>query len=250
MAPKILDDLALHDREQEIINAAIVLIEHYGIEHLTMDKVVNKVTYSKGTVYKHFDGKEDLLLAISNYAMAILADLFWRAFSFNGCARERMLLLNFSYLLYSLLYPALFQTVVCSKTANVFGKSSEKRLKEQEQLELKLLGSIHNIIDSALTDKSLTLPQHMSIQQLCFTNWSMAYGTISLLSGVSEQCSGSESLVVEVEIFNQSNLLFDGLNWLPLAKNKNYSVELKKAIKETFPQELLLLAKRGRILTF
>ncbi len=250
MAPRFLDEQALQTREQEIIDAAVLLIQQHGIEHLTMDKVIAKVAYSKGTVYKHFDGKEDLLLAISNYAVTILADLFWRAHLFEGCTRERMLLINFSYLLYAILYPALFQTVVCSKSPNVFGKSSEQRIKEQEQLELKLLGAIHSIVENALTDKSLSLPEFMDIQQLCFSNWSLAYGTIVLLSEEVEQCSGRTNLIVERELFNQNNLLFDGLQWLPLTKDKNYSVALKNALEKTFPQELLLIAKKGRVLNF
>ncbi|SFC98973.1 TetR/AcrR family transcriptional regulator [Pseudoalteromonas denitrificans] len=250
MTPRILDEQALQAREQDIINAAVVLIQEQGVEHLTMDKVVGKVSYSKGTVYKHFDGKEDLLLAISNYAVSILSDLFWRASQFQGCTRERMLLLNFSYLIYAILHPALFQTVVCAKSPNVSGKSSEKRLQEQEQLEFKLLGAIHGIVEGALTDKSLNIPEHMDIQQLCFANWSMAYGTIILLSGEVEQCSGRTALIVERELFNQNNLLFDGMKWQPLTHEKDYASALKKALEQVFPKELLLMHEKGRDLNF
>jgi len=250
MAPRFLDEHALQTREQEIIDAAVLLIQQQGIEHLTMDKVVAKVAYSKGTVYKHFDGKEDLLLAISNHALSILSDLFWRASQFEGCRREQILLLNFSYLIYAILHPALFQTVVCSKSPNVFGKSSEQRLKEQEQLEFKLTSSANGIIEGAINDNSLNLPKNMDIQQICFANWSMAYGIISLLSSEVEQCSGRTDLIVERELFNQNSLLLDGLQWLPLTSDKSYSAELKKALEKTFPQELLLMAEKGRVLNF
>ena len=153
MTPRILDEKALAAREQEIIDAAIGLIKEHGVDHLTMDKVVSKVPYSKGTIYNHFDGKEDLLLAISNFAMSIMSDLFWRSAQFEGCARERMLLLNFSYLIYAILHPALFQTCVCAKSQNVVGKASEQRIKKQEELEFRILGAIHGIIESAVNDK-------------------------------------------------------------------------------------------------
>ena len=102
MAPRLLDEKSLRAREQQIIDAAIDFIQKHGVENLTMDKVVNAVPFSKGTVYKHFLGKEDLMLAISNHSMAILAELFCRAAQFNGCPRERMMLVNFSYLLYAI----------------------------------------------------------------------------------------------------------------------------------------------------
>ncbi len=250
MTPRLLDENALQAREQQIIDNAVTLITQYGIEHLTMDKVVAQVPYSKGTVYKHFTGKEDLLLAISNQALAILADLFTRASQFDGCSRERMLMSNFSYLIFAILYPELFQTEMCAKAPNVLGKSSEERIQARENLEAKLLGAIHSIITSAINDKSLILPKHMNIEQLCFANWSLGFGTITLLSNEVEQCSGRNGLIVERELFNQSNILFDGLNWLPLTKDKMGSSELKKALQQVYPSELALIKEKGRELQF
>jgi len=248
--PKLLDEAALKERELLIINSAVLLIQKNGIENLTMDKVVAQVPFSKGTVYKHFIGKEDLLLAISNYSIKVLGDLFYRAYQFKGCARSRMLLLNFTYLMYAMLYPALFQSVLCAKSPNVVGKSSEKHISEGEKLEIKLMTSIHGIVEDGLNDNSLSLPLNMDIQQLCFSNWSMAYGAISLLSGEVEQCSGRTSLIVERELFNLSNLLYDGMGWKPLTKDRNPCIELKSALDELFPEELAKIKVKGRELNF
>ncbi|MDX2370125.1 MAG: TetR/AcrR family transcriptional regulator [Colwellia sp.] len=248
--PRLLDESALKEREKKILTVAITLIQRLGIENLTMDKVVAQVPFSKGTVYKHFIGKEDLLLAISNHAIEVLSDLFYRAYQFKGCSRERMLLLNFSYLIYGILYPELFQAVICAKSQSVIGKSSEERLNENDQLQVKLLTAIHGIVDDGLSDDSLTLPKHMNIQQLCFANWSMAYGAITLLSGEVESCSGRTDLIVERELFNHSNLLFDGMGWKPLTKDKKHCTELKIALQNLFPQELALIKEKGRQLNF
>ena len=248
--PKLLDENALKERELLIINTAVLLIQRNGIENLTMDKVVAQVPFSKGTVYKHFIGKEDLMLAISNHSIEVLGDLFYRAYQFKGCARSRMLLLNFSYLIYAMLYPALFQTVLCAKSPNVVGKSSEKHIKEGERLEVKLMTSIHGIVEDGLSDNSLALPLNMDIQQLCFSNWSMAYGAITLLSGEVEQCSGRTNLIVERELFNQSNLLHDGLGWKPLSKERSHCEDFKIALADLFPEELALIKVKGRELNF
>lgn len=248
--PKLLDEAALKERELQIINSAVLLIQKNGIENLTMDKVVAQVPFSKGTVYKHFIGKEDLLLAISNYSIEVLADLFYRAYLFKGCARSRMLLLNFSYLIYAMLYPALFQCVMCAKSPNVVGKSSEKHINAHDQLEVKLMTSIHGIVEDGLNDGNLVLPLNMDIQQLCFSNWSMAYGAITLLSGEVEQCSGRTSLIVERELFNHSNLLYDGMGWKPLTKETSHCTTLKEALAELFADELKQIKAKGRELNF
>ncbi len=248
--PKLLDENGLKEREKKILMVAITLIRDAGLEHLTMDKVVAKVPFSKGTVYKHFIGKEDLLLAVSNHAIEVLSDLFYRAYEFKGCSRERMLLLNFSYLIYAILYPELFQAVICSKSQSVIGKASDQRLNEHDQLEAKLLISIHGIVDAGLDDNSLILPRDMNIQQLCFANWSMSYGAITLLSGEVESCSGRTDLIIERELLNHSNLLFDGMGWKPLSTETTSCTELTVALQTVFPDELALIKNKGRQLNF
>lgn len=246
ISSRLLDENALKEREQKIITVAIILIRRLGLENLTIDKVVAEVPFSKGTVYKHFLGKEDLLLAISNYAIQMLSDLFYRAYLYKRFSRERMLLLNFSYLVYAILYPELFQAVMCAKSQSVIGKSSTKRLNESAQLQDKLLTVIHYIVDDGLSDDSLSFPKYLKTKQFCFANWSMVHGVITLLSSEIEGCSGRTNLIIECELLNNSNLLFDGIGWKPLTKDKNQGAELMIALQRIFPQELALIKKNGR----
>lgn len=249
MAPKILDEHSLKAREQDIIDATIALIEKLGVENITMDKVVAAVPYSKGTVYKHFIGKEDLFLAIGNHSSTILSDLFSRAAQHQGCAREKMMLKNISYLIYAILHPSLFKTVQCSKSPNVYGKSSEKRIHEQDLLQQKLMGTIFGILEDAQASEQLVLPAHMDIMQVSFNIWAANYGTIELLYSETDMCGGIP-MVVERELFNQNNLIFDGLQWLPLTKDKDYKQGLISALKTVFPGELALMKSMGREFNF
>ena len=233
-------------REQDIMNTAVALIGELGIANLTMDKIVAKVPYSKGTVYKYFSGKEDLLLAISNDSIVMLSGLFSRAAKFEGETRERILLLNFAYLIYATLYPVLFQTVICSKSPNVYGKASAKRLQQQKHLESNLLSISRGVFQEALDNNCLIRPEHMSIEQLCFSNWSTGYGIVLLLSGTVHECNNRSGFVIEQELFNQNNLLFDGLDWRPLSAKKDYRAALNKALEYVFPNELVQLKKKGR----
>ena len=250
MAPKVLDNFSLRAREQDIIDSTITLIDKHGVENITMDKVVSAVAYSKGTVYKHFLGKEDLILTVGNQAINIMYDLFNRAALYQGCPRERMLLLNISYLIYAILHPALFKSVQCAKSPTVYGKSSAKRLKEQESLESKVMNTSLGIIEDAIKNSQFAVPAHMDIQQVSVAIWSQNFGTISLLSDEVEQCSGRNGLIVEREIINFSNILLDGFKWLPLTEEKDYHQSIEVALQKTFPSELVLLKAMGREFNF
>lgn len=250
MAPKHIEEHCFQAREQDILDATIALIDRQGIESITMDKVVAAVPYSKGTVYKHFLGKEDLFLAIGNQAIKVMHDLFGRSARYEGGTRERMLLVNISYLIYAILHPTLFKSMQCAKSPSVFGKSSEQRIEEQKLLESKVMETITGIVTDAEADKQLCVPAHMTPQQVCFSTWTIGYGAISLLASDLDQCSGSEDLIVEREMLNQYNLLLDGYQWLPLSKDKDYETALQVALKKVFPGELVLMKKKGREFNF
>ena len=247
MSPRILDEQSLLDRELSIIEAALVIIKREGVENLTIDKIVTLVPFSKGTVYKHFLSKEDVTLAIANQAISILSDFFNRAANFEACSRERMLLLNASYLIYAILHPVFFKIDLCAKSPIFLENCDKKRVQTQEMHQMTLMSSIESIIQKAIECNSLALPSFMNIQQVCFSNWSMNHGIISLLSKDIEACN---DLIVDREIFNNSCILLDGLNWSPLTKEKDYKKALTQALKAIFPEELKEISKLGRVLNF
>jgi AcrR family transcriptional regulator len=250
MTPRILDEHSLLEREQSIIDAALVIIQREGVENLTIDKVVALVPFSKGTVYKHFLGKEDVLLAITNQAISILSDFFSRAANYDGCPRERMLLSSASYLIYAILHPVFFMADLCSRSPSVLEKCNTFRIETQTNYQTTLMSSITSIIEDGIDKKNLALPHFMNIQQVCFSNWSLSYGIISLLSEDIDSCEGRTGLNIDRELFNNCNVMLDGLYWLPLTKDKDYKTALMHALNTVFPEELQRIQKLGRELNF
>lgn len=249
MARKVLDEQSFKAREQEIIDASLALIDALGIENITMDKVVAAVPYAKGTVYKHFIGKEDLFLAMGKQAIKVFFDLFNRAVTYGGSTRERMTLVLLAYLIFSILHPVLFNALQSTKSPSVFNKASEARQTEIRALEEKLITLIHMLVEQAISEGSLQLPKNFTVHQVCFYMWSAAFGTINLLVEPSEEIdkrAGRDGLVVEQELVNQSNLLLDGMQWQPLSSEKDHQQSLATALQKIFANELATMAANGR----
>jgi AcrR family transcriptional regulator len=55
---------AVDDREQRILDAAQELITHYGYDKTRVSELADGAGVSKGTIYLHFDSKEDLFEAL------------------------------------------------------------------------------------------------------------------------------------------------------------------------------------------
>ncbi|NLA48736.1 MAG: TetR/AcrR family transcriptional regulator [Bacteroidales bacterium] len=57
----------LTERQQEIIHASLVLIEENGIQGLTIKNLASKIGFSESAVYRHYENKIQILLAILGY---------------------------------------------------------------------------------------------------------------------------------------------------------------------------------------
>ena len=246
MSPRALDQASLQQRELEILESALALLEEIDVSQLTMDKLVARVPYSKGTVYGHFNCKEDLLSAIGLHALKIMVGLFSKAVEHSGNSRERYFGMQFAYLLYALQNPTLFRTALCSKSPSVKGKTSPDRIAEHERLEQTLMGLFFKVIDEGVAEGALTIPAHMNKQQISFLGWAAGYGTIMLLNDDLESCAGRHGLYLEREFFNTSNVFLDGLNWKPLSSEKDYHAVVKQMLNERFADELKTIHARGR----
>lgn len=63
-------------RRQQIINAADVVLQEVGVNDFTVDKVVDYLGIAKGTVYKYFESKDDVLAEVSAKALNQLLNYF------------------------------------------------------------------------------------------------------------------------------------------------------------------------------
>lgn len=246
MSPKLLDDTALHAREQTILDAAQQLINQIGTTALTMDKVVAQVPFSKGTVYNHFSSKEDLLIGLCNGSMQDLAAMFQRALSIDANSRDRMLAVGFTYMLYAYLYPDKFMLVITAKTPSVSDKASPARQDEHLDLDNRLLNLVSGVLEQAISNQDLVLSNGMTPEQVTFAFWSIGFGTISLLSENVERCGTRNNMLLEQAVITNCNLVLDGLNWQPLT-DPGHTGELINLLKtEVFTEEMRLLERQER----
>ncbi len=65
-------------REQEILDAALVLFLEMGEDRVTVEMIADRVGIGKGTIYKHFETKNEIYLLLMLRYEEELADLFRR----------------------------------------------------------------------------------------------------------------------------------------------------------------------------
>jgi len=244
MSPKPISDEKFLARERELIAIARSLVEHDCLTTLTIDKLVAAAPYSKGTIYKHFVSKEDLLLAICNTCMEEIADITARGLGYSGNCRERLLGALVAYIIWAKLNPALLFAVLSAHSPSVALCASATRNECHFENESKLMSAMNGLISMAIENKNFVLPAGMTYEQVTFALWSATWGAMALIMSKGNSIK-LKPMILERETFTNANLLLDGFNWKPLSHEFDYRESVKKIAESMFSEELLQLEAKG-----
>jgi AcrR family transcriptional regulator len=69
-------DLIMSDRQKEIVDVALQLIAEEGIQGLTIKNLAKKIGFSESAIYRHFESKTEILLALLDFFKEITTQLF------------------------------------------------------------------------------------------------------------------------------------------------------------------------------
>ncbi|KLV03580.1 TetR family transcriptional regulator [Photobacterium aquae] len=234
---------AIIDREFELLEIAKKVVEREGYAHLTMDKVAADSPYSKGTIYNHFNSKEDLVTALGIMAFKKEILLFRRALDFDGNSREKVLAMHVGYSLFTRLEPVLAMCVLTCRTPFVIEKTAPARLEHFNVLEEQMVAIGDAFLQQGLDNGDLVLPAGYRKENVVFANWSMAFGSNALMNNATEACCVSRIADLDSILCNV-NLLLDGVNWRPLASEFDYKSSWLRIEQQVFADEVAQLGPR------
>jgi AcrR family transcriptional regulator len=208
-------------REQELLIIAEKIMITEGFTGLTMDKLVAACDYSKGTVYSHFNSKEDLLCALCIKGMRINLSLFSKAQTFSGNSREKLLAIHYAYSLHALTYPTLFMCVLASQTPAIREKADPERLLMQKDLDKELTAYCDKLFTLGIESGDLTTDIE-----------------VSQLITMASEIEGIQRLNTESALLQSVNLLMDGIGWKPLSSDWDYKASWQRIGQELFAQKI------------
>lgn len=213
------------------------IIAKDGFHSLTMDKLAANSAYSKGTVYNHFNSKEDVIVALSIESMKFMESLFKRAYQFEGSSRERMVALHVAYNLFSKLEPVLFLCVLTSKTPWVMEKCTPENAEKSIVQEERLIALADKFIMDGVEAGDLLLAPTISSDTLIFANWAVAFGTNALINSARDSRCINPILDPYTALYN-INLMLDGMQWQPLSSKWDYKKVWLKVEETIFAEEV------------
>ena len=78
------------DRQKEIIKVALDLIAQKGIQGLTIKNIANSIGISEPAIYRHYENKTHILIAILDFFISSTAQIFAKEFKSDSNAIDKI----------------------------------------------------------------------------------------------------------------------------------------------------------------
>lgn len=78
------------ERQQEIINSSLELIAESGIQSLTIKNLAKKIGFAESAIYRHYENKIQILLAILDFFSQSTAHFFTNQLNSNDNALDKI----------------------------------------------------------------------------------------------------------------------------------------------------------------
>ena len=227
----------LFEREQLILDTAQQILQHEGLQNLTMDRVAAEIEYSKGTVYNHFKSKEEIISGIGCRCMNRLIEMFSRAKNYAGSHRQRIAAVGIAHSLYAQLHPAELQNMQLIKSSAIREKISAEKQQELLLLEQQVTGIVLEIVRDAMTQGDIPNDQAYLPDGIMLGLWTMGYGSNLLhMSGIPFEQLGIQQPLEMMWI--NSHKLLDSYHWQPLSSTFDIHALKEKLCSEIFAEEV------------
>lgn len=198
-----------------------------GYVGLSMERVAQRVEYSKGTIYLHFACKEDLLAAMVLRTMRARIELWQRAAMFEGRTRERIVAMIELDERFFGIYPDHIRQMQVTRVSSILTKAAAERQQALRMAETRLMAIIAGILRDAVARDDLVLTHGRTAEE-------MAFGLLALVVGARSLIHSDiplENLGIRVpasSLLQSLDDLLDGLGWRPLSNEWDYGETRKK----------------------
>jgi len=221
------------EREVLILDHAQRLLVRDGFQDLNLDELAEAVEYSKGTIYQHFESKEDLTLAIATRALRERSDLFERASKFQGRSRERMRAVGFACCQFAIIHRDYFSVEMMLKSDSFWEKASAERRRQHGVQAGRLLQVTNGIVVEAQVLGDLpkdVRPMDVTLSLIAVT---MGSHIAAMQPDLQVACAIEDPICV---VRQNQDRMCDGWGWKPLLAEWDYAATDRRIRAEIFPE--------------
>lgn len=219
------------ERETEILKIAGEILASQGPAGLTMDHVLARVNFSKGTLYNHFTCREDLMVAFHAQCSTDHVAYFSRGALFKGRARERFTATALGAEIKQRLDPKPSKFFL---TEEILRAASERWREAFTSALQQAMGLFVGVVRDGIASGDLN--DQSNPEEIACAAWSLSIGADELFDAGYILRGVTHSRYIETR-GSMIGTLLDGYGWEPLARNHDYETVRSRALREVFTEE-------------
>jgi AcrR family transcriptional regulator len=221
------------ERENLILDTARGLIREKGFLSLTMSELAEAVEYSVGTLYAHFETKEDLLVALAAQTISQRAVLFEEVQESKRISRDRIYGILVVRLVLAESAPEIFDIERLAASPSIWKRATKQRYEAMVAAEQRGSLIVSRIIEDAMSAGDIDA-KDVTTADIIFGLWSLTIGFHRLTLSFDDLAQVGVSNVEEAVKSNYC-LLLDSYGWQPL---QDWDQEV---VEEEFRRNILTL---------
>lgn len=201
------------ERENLILETTRGLIHRKGFLSLTMAELAKEVEYSVGTLYRHFETKEDLLVALAVQSIGRRALLFEQIRQAPYISRDRIYGILIVRLMLAEANPETFEIERLASSPSIWTRASQDRYEAMVAMEQRCSDVVLDIIRDA--QAAGDLGEDAIEEDIVFGLWSITVGFHRLVQSFDDV--RQVGLVDTADAVKKNYcMLLDGYGWEPL----------------------------------
>lgn len=181
------------DREQQIIIAADHVLRQVGAFNFTIDQVVAHLDVAKGTIYKYYKSKDDILAEVSVEALTLLLNYFETAVASEKNLLEATKALIMSCYRYYIDNPQYFELIIYMERPE-FSSNVKNYLVISQKIRNYFIEHIKNCQIAGVIKKELS-PMYCT-----YIIWGSCMGLMNFIEA-------KQVFIEEIERINRKELL-------------------------------------------
>lgn len=222
-------------RLQQILRGAREVFLRDGWDHFSIEAIAEYVECSRPLVYKHFQSKEEILLALAIESKQRRLRLAERAVAFRGRTREKMLAVGE---VEDLLLPRDLPVELFVASSSLRAKTSPQRQEQLKMLDVRSVAMSAGVVREAQALGDVELPPGMASEELIFSMWAMRWGAANIMRS-DMPLSHAGVRHAPVAVLYSLGAMLDGMGWRPLTTELDYRATRMRVYEEAFSRPVV-----------
>ncbi len=224
-------------RERHILDKAWELVETEGFLSLKISDLAKSAEVSVGTLYVHFESKEDLITAMAMDAWQELAGLLARALDMELKAVDRLLAFSILDYQFNRKYPMKFEAMQLAGVPSIWQRASLRRHQQLPESCEAFEAHLTPVIREAIENRELRPEGNLEDQIKAFGHglWAANMGnTYITYVFTSESMRAAHMERLEQNVQRHVLALFQGCGWSVIDPQAEY-LRVADACRQLIP---------------